>query len=381
MSPELIDAVTARIKTGHSKETIYAELRQAGYTDDVLDKVWAQATEKVLDTVWSLTPDQQQASPQSPSTAVPTVGELLSGGFSFIIKNPALALLLTVVSIGYASFAAIYGLITPSTEYQVVISSVGSGILFLVYLLVMFAVLYVISHSLERKVTFSEAFTWTGQHVWGLAWVTLLMTAVMIGGYLFLIIPGIILSVILLFSQFAYITEGKKGFAALMRSRDLVKSAPWPIVRAYILVILLLLAFYFIALLAVGLVSLFFDSELFVLVLGQVLGTIGSLVLFHVTMRLYKNRIRVVPAEPVPTKPKGVFLYIAFGVIGAIVGIALFAYTLFPYLLPLALPAADYGMEEPFVMEEMLVDCVDPTDPMCGVEIDAKARANELRSQ
>jgi len=50
-----------------------------------------------------------------------------------------------------------------------------------------------------------------------------LFIVITLGGYLFFIIPGYIFSIWLSLSFFVFIYEGKKGFSALSRSRQLVK--------------------------------------------------------------------------------------------------------------------------------------------------------------
>jgi hypothetical protein len=63
-----------------------------------------------------------------------------------------------------------------------------------------------------------------GLKIWkSIFWVGLLSALVVWGGLIPLIVPGIIIAVLVAFAQYAAVEEGKKGFAALMRSRELVK--------------------------------------------------------------------------------------------------------------------------------------------------------------
>ena len=60
-------------------------------------------------------------------------------------------------------------------------------------------------------------------------WLVILMSFVMLGGYLLAIIPGIILSVWLSLSVIIFFAEGERGLRALVKSRNYVRDYWWPI--------------------------------------------------------------------------------------------------------------------------------------------------------
>lgn len=64
-----------------------------------------------------------------------------------------------------------------------------------------------------------------------LFWVGFLYVVIVFIGYLFLIIPGIILAIYYSFSIFVVITEDKHGFDALKRSGEIVRGYGWALVR------------------------------------------------------------------------------------------------------------------------------------------------------
>jgi hypothetical protein len=65
--------------------------------------------------------------------------------------------------------------------------------------------------------------------LWPFVIVGVLQVAVIIGGLLLLIIPGILFMVWYAFAQFAVLLDGKRGLEALSHSRSLVRGRFWPV--------------------------------------------------------------------------------------------------------------------------------------------------------
>ncbi len=70
-------------------------------------------------------------------------------------------------------------------------------------------------------------------------WVVFLNAIIVIAGFILFIIPGIIFSVWLSMSQFAFVFEGLKGGKALSRSKELVKGYWWPVLGRLLLLVVL----------------------------------------------------------------------------------------------------------------------------------------------
>jgi len=86
-----------------------------------------------------------------------------------------------------------------------------------------------------------ESFKFIFKNFWSFIWIMVLMMLVIIPGFVALIIPGILLSVLLSFTMFAFMDEGLRGSAALMRSKEYVSGYFWPIIGKlglYVLVVL-----------------------------------------------------------------------------------------------------------------------------------------------
>jgi hypothetical protein len=74
-------------------------------------------------------------------------------------------------------------------------------------------------------------------------WVVLLSSLVIAGGFLLLIIPGIIVAVWLVFAQQVAIFEDKRGVQALKQSRQYVRNRWWEVFsRFFVLIIITMLA-------------------------------------------------------------------------------------------------------------------------------------------
>jgi hypothetical protein len=59
--------------------------------------------------------------------------------------------------------------------------------------------------------------------VWSYIWVSLMQFAVMLGGFLLLVIPGIVFGLWYAFAQEAVVVDGKRGLEAMSRSRELAR--------------------------------------------------------------------------------------------------------------------------------------------------------------
>jgi hypothetical protein len=70
---------------------------------------------------------------------------------------------------------------------------------------------------------FKEGFSWSFHSFFSILWIGLLALFVTIGGFIALVIPGLLLLFLNAFTLLAFVRERKKGMAALLRSYDLVR--------------------------------------------------------------------------------------------------------------------------------------------------------------
>lgn len=143
-------------------------------------------------------------------------------------------------------------------------------------------------HILAAKEEALWTFNWPA--IWGLVGVTLLTTLVIIGGFILLIIPGILFAVWLSQSQYVYVFEGIGGKAALSRSKQYVSGRWWPVFGRLILPSL---AVYALSALATALTSMLrilvgsASAEILGTIIQIFINTGGSLFILCYSYHLY----------------------------------------------------------------------------------------------
>lgn len=83
---------------------------------------------------------------------------------------------------------------------------------------------------LARPTEWKETFSASSPLIWPVIWTSFLVSAIVLGGTLLLIIPGIIFAVWYSFTFYTVIFENAKGLNALNASKSLVVGRWWPIV-------------------------------------------------------------------------------------------------------------------------------------------------------
>lgn len=81
----------------------------------------------------------------------------------------------------------------------------------------------------KKKVSINLAWQKVGEKTKALVWLNVLTWLLFIAGYIFLIIPGVILSIWFTFAVIIFLNHKKKGMAALKASKNLVRGYFWPV--------------------------------------------------------------------------------------------------------------------------------------------------------
>jgi hypothetical protein len=220
MSPELITAVKERVQLGYTEDKIREELKGSGYTNEVIDEVLLVASGKKEVPI----PVPVPTSPVSSGPVVfPGTFDLISDGFSFAFKRLDLFVLLAAPLVLFAIISSV-GSYDNGLSINVIIPLVLAGlIIFIFYLLARATALHIAVENSSKVVSLGEGFNWAKKNFLGLLWVNLLVLLVVYGGFILLIVPGVIVSILVFFSQFVYAKEGIRGLSALLRSREIVK--------------------------------------------------------------------------------------------------------------------------------------------------------------
>ena len=315
MSPELKQAVEERVALGHTKEQIAAELEAAGYDHESIEMIYA-----------SVTGVDQAATTNVQS--LPRNRDLFKAAWGFMVSRLDLVAWLAVpsVALGVLTFLNTSDFATESLA-QTVLSVIATIALFLFTIVVQVAVIYAaLKHSKGETLTIKQGITWATNNFFGWIWLVLLTGLVIMGGWLLLIVPGIIAAVYVAFSQYVFVDEGGRGLAALQRSRQLVYGKFASVVWRMFVMTLFLVALYVPVAILAGLILASVPeatATLITVVLeGLVSGFIGVLAAYYMTT-IYQS-LKLMPLVPVaPTSWYKVYAGVGVLFVIAIVGLSL----------------------------------------------------------
>lgn len=160
----------------------------------------------------------------------------------------------------------------------------------------------VLAAALDDSIGILAAMRVGWQKLWGFGWILFLVSAIVSGGFLLFILPGIFFSVSLLFAVYFYLDEDLRGMDAVLASHYAVKGRWWNTLGKLVLVWLMAVALEFIP------------------VVGQFLYFIFMPFLLLFIVALYEN-LHETAVEPVPSGSRlGWILLAALGVVIPILG-------------------------------------------------------------
>ena len=93
----------------------------------------------------------------------------------------------------------------------------------------------------DEGVGVRESYARGGKKFFSYLWICIILSFVLLGGFLLFIIPGIVMSGLFSLALFTLIAEDKRGMDALMRSRQLVRGNWWAVLGRIICVSLLVI--------------------------------------------------------------------------------------------------------------------------------------------
>jgi hypothetical protein len=223
MSPEAIKAIKERLELGYKEEEIKAEFLQAGYDEDAISSMLTQAR---------VNSDTVQPVPAPVQLSLPGVYTLVVSSLKYVVSRWDLFLLVSIPAVFVAVIALVTGVNTlepgmpAEPPLAVTIASFVNSVLTIIISIMAF---YIVAFSKERRVNFTEAYNWVKTHGFAFLWVGILAYFAVLGGFMLLVIPGIIVSTYLVFSHLVLVREEHKGMDALIRSRALVYGKWWDV--------------------------------------------------------------------------------------------------------------------------------------------------------
>lgn len=202
-------------------------------------------------------------------------------------------LVMVALSVVFAGSAMLFA-ISELGSMLGVVGMIAAIFLFVVVIVVIqtwsqTALLYAIKDGLEN-IGVMESFRRGWHKILSFWWVSVLFMAVILGGTLLLVVPGIIVAVFVSLSVYVVVAEDEKGMAALLKSREYVRGRWWGVfgrllfLFAFSMIVSWILAFVvallnvpLIATPIINLVSLLFLTPLYVIYLFLMYGNLKSL--------------------------------------------------------------------------------------------------------
>jgi len=176
------------------------------------------------------------------------IQDLFKNSFYFFKKHFNAILPLTLVSVGIVlAFGLILGVIAGGSGLWVLLAKERTAFLIAIALfillgLVLIAALFVfqflaqatvvwaiISADRNKKVEFKKIWQEIFKKIKSIILVNVLVALAVLGGYILLIIPGLIFGVWFSLSMFLLLIEGKTGREALRASKNLISGYFWPL--------------------------------------------------------------------------------------------------------------------------------------------------------
>lgn len=316
MSPELITAIKERIALGRSRAEIEAEVVATGYTTEQYAAAYEAAT--ALPTVPvapGLVPDTTYYARTTPGTLIATgdlVGQmwdLMKEQKGILGKTIGVALLMAlgvallggVVFLALGEEAPLFGMFV--VGYFVLMTGYG-----LLYTAMLRAVL-----RRGTPLTYAEHLMWTLRHFLTLCIVGFMVMGTIVMGYLFLLIPGLMLLIYLSMSVNFVIDERASGLDALVLSTKYIYGRFWPIfIRLFIVGLVIgLISF---VMMMLGFFTLFLAPIAFVAAMFVSYYGMGC-----AWVILYESLLRAGPVKPLPISDSTLRgIYLVAGIVGIV---------------------------------------------------------------
>lgn len=271
-----------------------------------------------------------------------SIGDLFRQSWKTYRGKIGLLTKIILLPVAFLVAGDLLGLFAPS-GLAGLLAFIGTVISFFAYLAFIFA--------LQENIQFGEAYRRAWKKIWSYGWLMVLSGFVTLGGFVMLVIPGIIFSIWFTFAIYVFALEGEKGMNALLRSREYVRGYWWQVFWRQAALILVAGA----AALVIGFLGavLTRGSEAGIDIILNLLTLMFAPFVTVYLYALYQNLKLLKPevAGQPPQGPRGFFYVSAMlGVVGiialVIVGILAAAFLYSGYFTS-GWPTADLGVEIP----------------------------------
>ncbi len=257
-------------------------------------------------------------------TKLPGIGAMLGQAWSAYKARLKTSILLQLSVFGIV----IGGIIVGALAYiagNAINQTIGLIILVIVGLVLLVVVAYfsiwlqtsqiILFTMTDEEVGFKNALTKAKPLMGRFFWTSLVTALIVMGGFLLLLIPGIILSTLLAFSVYIAVAEGRKTMDSITASREYVRGFWWPVFGRLFLMGFLYFILYIIVTIITGVIgSLTFDW------VGAILNNIFAIIiaplLIAIPYTIYTQLKNI--KGVVPSATEGHWKYITIAVIGGL---------------------------------------------------------------
>ncbi|MFA5076176.1 MAG: hypothetical protein WC480_02030 [Patescibacteria group bacterium] len=134
------------------------------------------------------------------------------------------------------------------------------------------------------QLNISDAFNKNANLFWAYLWLMIIVSLIVLGGFVLLIIPGIIWAIYFCLASYSLVCEGIRGYAAAKRSKQLVKGYWWAVFGRLFLLGLTLIAIFFVFSPFIILGEIFYS--IFILIISVLITPFSTIYSYQIYLNL-----------------------------------------------------------------------------------------------
>lgn len=302
---ELINYIKQSLSQGYAKEQIKSALLREGWAETDIEEGFRQAVSGPAASIAGENQPQTGQKLISVDNLFKQTWEFYKSNFLKIIAIlglPYLILLLIHLIPGISSTTGLAAALV-SMDPAAILSFIW---LYLIFIIV-YAILYIWANvallhfikSREENIGVFKSYKKSVRQMLSYVWISIILTFVLIGSSLLLVVPGIITAIWIIFAPYVLVWENKKGFSALLRSRELVKGFWRGVFGRY----LLISAFLFVVAFTVRFISnLLISSEIIKSIINLALNILISSFVICYGFFIYQSLAKIKGPVAMPAK-------------------------------------------------------------------------------
>lgn len=327
---QLLDYIKQQLQLSTSREQIKATLLSTGWQAQDVDAAFSSMSDLVA-------PPQPQIVPSTVQTisSLPGATEILEEAWSIykerLFTFLGIVLIPTLITSVLGAILILIGLSTSSIPSPK-IAGIGVGVAIALAILVLviifistvwgqLALIYAIKDR-QENIGLVEAYRRGRSKILSYWWVLLLMGFITIGGFILLIIPGIIFAVWFSLAIFIVVSEDLKGMAALLKSKGYVRGRWGSVFWRFLLIGIFYVAISLFITFIFWLLNIPYSSEINKFIMGLFLTPlmVTYMFLLYSNLKTMRGDVAFTPTEEKKTA------FILVGILGfLIVPIGLFS--------------------------------------------------------